>query len=340
MTTAMLHQTDLFHPHEDPDDHWDLACVYALAFAGQLDLKGIVIDHPPEGHPGAPDALGIAQLNYVTGLNVPFTVGSSVATVTRPDRQMGASPVDGNAVRMVLETLDTSPVPVVINIVGSCRDIAIAANRAPELFEAKCAGIYLNAGTGSRDLGLIGELEYNVRLNPLAYAAIYDIPCPVYWMPCFEITPPEWRVAEFGTWYSFQQKEILPFLSGRLQNYFTYMLGRGDDVNWLRYLCGEIDRALLDEHGNMYRNMWCTAGFIHAVGRSVTPDGDILLLSEVGKDAVFTFDPIEVECSDNGVTRWRPVEEAQGRFIFHVRDVERYPRAMTAAMKSLLATLP
>ena len=26
----VLHTTDLFRPHMDPDDHWDLACIYAL----------------------------------------------------------------------------------------------------------------------------------------------------------------------------------------------------------------------------------------------------------------------------------------------------------------------
>ncbi len=29
----LIHETDLFRPHIDPDDHFDLACVYALAHA-------------------------------------------------------------------------------------------------------------------------------------------------------------------------------------------------------------------------------------------------------------------------------------------------------------------
>lgn len=31
MPVPLIHQTDLFRPHFDPDDHWDLACVFALA---------------------------------------------------------------------------------------------------------------------------------------------------------------------------------------------------------------------------------------------------------------------------------------------------------------------
>jgi hypothetical protein len=47
----VLHVTDLFRPHNDPDDHWDLACVYALAHQGDIDLKGILIDYPPISWP-------------------------------------------------------------------------------------------------------------------------------------------------------------------------------------------------------------------------------------------------------------------------------------------------
>ena len=34
-----LHVTDLFRPHNDPDDHWDLATQYALACQGRVDLR-------------------------------------------------------------------------------------------------------------------------------------------------------------------------------------------------------------------------------------------------------------------------------------------------------------
>ncbi|AZO32492.1 hypothetical protein [Mesorhizobium sp. M1B.F.Ca.ET.045.04.1.1] len=46
MTIRLLHQTDLFRPSLDPDDHWDLACVFALAASGQLELGGVLVDFP------------------------------------------------------------------------------------------------------------------------------------------------------------------------------------------------------------------------------------------------------------------------------------------------------
>jgi hypothetical protein len=85
--------------------------------------------------------------------------------------------------------------------------------------------------------------------------------------------------------------------------------------------------------------MWCTAGFLHAVGKTVTRDGRIAPLGNV-KDPVFTFDPVQVTCSEEGVTRWRAGANSPKRLLFHVRDQQQYPAAMTSALKSLLAELP
>lgn len=50
----VIHQTDCFHHHADPDDHWDLASQFALAYTEDIDLKGILIDYPPTANtPGA-----------------------------------------------------------------------------------------------------------------------------------------------------------------------------------------------------------------------------------------------------------------------------------------------
>ena len=88
---------------------------------------------------------------------------------------------------------------------------------------------------------------------------------------------------------------------------------------------------------------------VHAIvaGNTIRAKSKHMSLSEgtvdvavAGETAVFTFDEIEVRCKDNGETRWKPGISASKRFIFHVRDVEAYPQAMTKAMKSLLRELP
>jgi len=327
----------------DPDDHWDLACIYALAYRGDIDLKGVLIDYPPQNRKGHnPDTMAVAQMNWICGIFAPVAVGSPLPLESRNDIQSYASPTDLRGVQIVSDILRKSTQPVVINILGSSRDVAIAGKRDPDLFAAKCAAIYLNAGTGSPNMSLASKLEYNVTLDKFAYAAIFDLPCPIYWMPCFEEmqSPPERVVREYGTHYRFRQDEILPHLSELVQNYFAYMFGRYTDHNWLHYLKGKNDKALLSKVGSMYRHMWCTGGFLHAAGYTVSRSGKIVPLDEKPNFPVFTFDPIRVRCDDSGVTEWTHDDNVRNRFIFHVRDADNYQSAITKAMKQLLMTLP
>ncbi|MCX7825892.1 MAG: hypothetical protein N2689_10080, partial [Verrucomicrobiae bacterium] len=252
----VLHVTDLFRPHGDPDDHWDLACVYALAHQGRVDLRAVMVDYPPASRRGDPDVLGVAQMNYLTGLAVPVLVGSPRPMRSRHDTQANATPLEDAGIRAVLRLLRDSPRPVVIHVLGSCADVAIASKRDPKLFAKKCAAVYLNAGAGTPDKAKAARLEYNVNLNPAGYAAMFDLPCPVYWMPCFEEVPGKgqpWEVMEFGTFYRFLQSDILPHLSPRMKNFFAWMYkhGRGDKsaeppgCDWLRCLLGPNDEAVL-----------------------------------------------------------------------------------------------
>ena len=346
----MLHVSDLFRPHIDPDDHWDLGCVYALGHQANAAIKGILIDSPPPGRKCDPDVLAVSQLNYLTGLSVPAMVGSPRPAQSQNDAQFAKTSLEDGGVRAVLRLLRESPRPVVISILGSCNDVAMAASIDPKLFREKCAAVYLNAGTGTPDKTKAARLEYNVGLNRAAYAAIFALPCPVYWMPCFEEIPKEqeWQVMEFGTYYRFSQGDILPHLSARMKNFFAYIYRHGHTEknasppgsDWLRYLLGPNDDALLAHQGTLYRNMWCTGGFLHAAGLTVLRDGRIVPRAGNVKDAVFRFAPIRVTCSDNGVTEWTQTKTSSNRFIFRVLDRQNYASAMTTAMRTLLETLP
>ena len=350
---ALLHATDLFRPHADPDDHFDLATVFSLAFQDRIDLLAVMIDHPPAGHAGDPDVLAVAQMNRIAGSSVPVITGSperlDPAEATKPGNRAGAS-----GAFALLEILRRSPRPAAISIVGSCRDVALAGRLDPDLFAAKCAGVYLNAGSGTPDKSLAARLEYNVGLDPVSYAAIFDLPCPLYWLPCFEVAPGgevRFAVAAHGTYYRFLQQDVLPLLSTRLQNYFAFLFKQGESdraaqseadalrPNWLRYLDGPREEALLERQGRQFRNMWSTAGFLHAAGLGVSADGAVAPLASVASPA-YTFDPVRVRCGADGVTEWSPDPRSRDRFIFRVRDVARYPAAMTAALTTLLRALP
>jgi len=341
--TPVIHITDLHRPYNDPDDHWDLACVYALAHRGDIELKAVVIDYPPQTRPEwNPDLAAVAQMNRITGLAVPVAVGTPYPVKSRDDAQPYASATDHQGIDLILDILRTSDRPVVIHVIGGCRDIAVAGKKAPDLFARKCAGVYLNAGTGQPKKAANATLEYNVTLDKPAYQAVFDLPCPIYWMPCFETLdgPDPWRTMEFGTYYRFRQGELLPHLSQHVQSYFAYMFTQKTDHAWLRALDGKPDEAVLTDQAARDRNMWCTAGFFHAAGYTITADGAMPWRDARAGDPVFSFDPIKLTGTGPDETDWTPDPNATNRFIFHVRDTRQYGPAATAAMKSLLATLP
>ncbi|MBI4889503.1 MAG: hypothetical protein HY821_02685 [Acidobacteria bacterium] len=336
----VVHVTDLYRPHEDPDDHWDLASLFALAHGGDVDLRGVMIDYPPKGKAKDPDVMAVAQMNYLTGKAVPVWTGAPA----------GAQGAALSGARSLHEVLRGSKRRVVIHVVGSSRDVAAAAKMEPRLFAEKCAGVYLNAGSGTQDRAKAADLEYNVKLDPASYAAMFELPCPLYWMPCFEHAKGPFRVGQWGTYYSFRHADVLPALSQRVQNYFLMMYRHGQAAkkgevesagawNWLRGMDAPVDAGQVAALGPTLRAMWCTAGFLHTAGKTVTREGEIVALGAT-KEPVFTFDPIRVKCGANGVTEWEADAKARQRWIFHVRDAERYGAAMAAALRWLLKRLP
>jgi hypothetical protein len=350
---ALIHTTDLFRPHADPDDHFDLATAFALAVQGRLDLLAVMIDHPPANLNADPDVLAVAQMNRITGLSVPVLTGSArrldPAEASRPENR-----AESAGAIALLDLMRASRLPVVITIVGSARDVALASRLEPKLFVDKCAGVYLNSGSGTPDRAKAARLEYNVSLDPVSYAALFDLPCPLYWMPCFEVAPGgggPFAAGEFGTYYRFLQKDFLPQLSPRLQNYFAFMFKQGDSEkasqpetealrpSWLRYLEGPREEALLERQGRNYRNVWSTAGFFHAARYYISVDGQIRERKESAAASVYSFDPVRVRCGTDGITEWSPNAGSKNRFLFHVRDSARYPAAMTAALLTLLRSL-
>ena len=351
-SVPMIHATDLFRPPDDPDDHWDLASVYALAYRGLVELKAILIDHPVRRHGNDPDVLAVAQMNYLTGLCVPCAVGPSKRFSSRKDKLADSAPAEVAAIDFLLSLLRDAKGPVLINITGSCRTVAAAGNRDPELFAKKCAAIYLNAGVGSPDPAKAAQREYNVGLDPLAYAAIFDLPCPVYWLPCFEdlgerLPDGGWPVRQFGSYYRFRHEQIMPHLSDRVANFFTFMYRGGRTrkqgwpgaTRWLQHLSGPRDRDEEARVAKSWRNMWCTAGFLHAAELTVTRAGKLASRDNQG-EAVFEFVPVQVTCSDRGVTTWRLSHRPTNRFILRVRDTASYGSAMTEGLKELLSYLP
>jgi len=323
MKNWVLHETDLFRPHEDPDDHWDLACQFALAKKGLIDLRGILIDYPPRPTMEDPDVLAVAQLGWISGVAVPMGMG-----------QICAADAPGSGLNMLNKILTEAPEPIVLHIVGSCRDIAECGMRWPELFAQKVKAIYLNAGSGTNTT----NKEYNVELDVEHYAQIFKLPCPIYWMPCFHNVD-NWNESGYGTYYRFLQKRLFGEMSVPVLNYFLNMLSRNRCSDWFAMLDRPVDERQVQYFGEQYRNMWCTGGFLHTAGLAVWEDGTIAPCGTDPDREVFEFVPIQVTCDMDGRTHWNPDPQSKDRFIYHVKNKACYQEAMTIALGKMISWL-
>ena len=336
--TPMIHCTDLFHPHGDPDDHFDLACVFSLAYQGLLDLRGIGLDYPPAFRIGDPDVMAVSQLNRVCGMTVPNVIGTSKFITNRGDTLADLPPRETMSIRWIIDTLKQSDRPVAITVVGSATDVAIAANREPELFRQKCAGVYLNSGGTHQASPEI--LEHNVKINPAAYAAMFDLPCPLYWFPCWHFTEQR-QSGEWGTFYWMPHRDVFAEVeSTPLLGYFWYMFSRAESPLWLRITLTPPPDAEWNKVLEGRRGMWYPASFFLIAGLTVTKTGKIVPTAEAGDDALFRMEHVKVQCEDNGRLTWVLSKEPTGCQVFHVLDVPSYPAAMTEAVRTLLCAIP
>lgn len=153
----VIYCTDLFHPHDDPDDHFDLAVIYAL---DELDIKGIVLDQGDK-QDLRPGRIPVEQMNLLTGRSVPWEVGLSIPLKTPEDQALDQPAVYQDGAGMILDLLAESEEPLAIITVGSLRDVAVAFNRDPELFRKRVSKLVIFIGEASA-----GTLEWNVGLDP------------------------------------------------------------------------------------------------------------------------------------------------------------------------------
>ena len=330
----LIHVTDLFHPHGDPDDHFDLACAYALTARGRFDLRGVVIDYPPDFRAGDPAVAAVAQLNRLTGLSAPVSIGTSLRLKSRRDALADAPVQETAAVRFIHAQLRAAERPLALACVGNAADVVVAALREPALFESKCAGVYLNSGSAHDNPANAAQLEFNVRLDPAAYAAMFDLPCPLFWFPCWHATEQRQSGAD-GSFYWLPHGEALAGISAGLANYFAYMFDKSANTKWLRAMRAMPPAASWDKILKEKRGMWSTASQFAAAGLAVTKDGEIAPARDCGDAAVFRMRPVAAACADDGRTTWKIAEEETGRWMLSVTDVARYPAAMTRALGTL-----
>lgn len=336
-TVPILYSTDLHHPHQDPDDHFDLATLFAM---GELDVRGIILDCGAR-QTKQPGRIPVSQMMHLTGRNVPFAVGLERPLGSPADEGRDQPANFQGAVALILDALRRSEEKVTIFTTGSLRDVAAAVNRQPELFRQKVARLYVNIGDAS------GSMEYNVGLDRAALVCILRSGLPVYWCPCFDggsFKPGR----GYATYWAFGQADVLKTAPAGLQNFFIYALTKPEGVDPVAFLSTPQEAAVRDRVFSMRRNMWCTGPMLHAAGRRIVELAPgrwaALPASRSGRRelSLYQFVPSRVTVSDDArAALVLPASSAGYRVqCFKVLDQAKYAQIMTSCLRELLADLP
>ena len=261
-----IYCSDIFHPAMDPDDHFDLAAVFAF---DEFDIKALVldghIDRKGQDQFNGGGRIPLSQMCRITGRSVPAAVGLNVKLDDSLDTLPNGDPRYLAGVELMRRVLEESDEPVAVKI-STGTDLAVLFNRAPELCRKKIKAVYFNAGHGC---GGVTD-EYNVLLDPVAFTRIFETGLPIYWNPCFGTG----RVAGDGHCNFFilpDQRVVLEKAPIELSRFISYVLLKetSDPIAWL------TDGAAAEVPAKE-RWMWTPPVLAHAAGRSVyrLPDGD------------------------------------------------------------------
>ena len=355
--------TDLYHPHQDKGDNFDILTAYALP---EIDLQAVVLDctepfrQPVAENPGPglfPDSRGprepgfipIRQLNYIFNRNVPCGAGPFTRMKSPTDRMLDVPPFQQQGIELLLETLRRSARPVHILSFGSARAVAAAFNRKPELFREKVARIHLSAGGSSPPVP--GYLEWNVALDPRAIVRLLRSDLPIALYPCAANNPrskghnvlsPAFSYDSHNTFYKLPDLRFISRMDSPLRRYLEFAIARSARADFLRAMETDdgatFDVKLLDGG----HNVWETALWICVSGRRLIRRADgshhLVLPEQVERgDTVLPNElrPCELEVFDNGVYQFRETNEPTNCLVYYRGD----PREHEAALREVLPRL-
>ena len=322
----VVYCSDLFHPHQDPDDHLDLATLFSMS---EFDVKAILLDQgkKQENQPGS---IPVRQMLTLTGKKVPFASGLATPLKSETDTGEDQDIKYQGAVKLFLKTLEQSSKPVQVFVVGSLRDVVAAFNRNPQLVKAKVAMFHINAGRAA-----LGKMEWNVLLDRKAYKRMLESGLPISLYPCVPLNDPKsshWTLKHYG--------DVFKTAPLALQNYIIYALSTVDTAeidpqDALKMNLRPFARPIYDRE----KNMWCQASFITAAGRKIYKFGDewkALPPTSGGQteDTLFTMVPLRMEVDEKGNTSVLDYQSPNPNVLSIVqKKPEQYQLAMTSCLK-------
>ena len=337
--------TDLYHPHQDPGDNFDLIAAYGLP---EIDLRAVILDvtqeyrrpndpaqkpeYRDETGPRDPGVIPVTQLNCIFDRNVPFGIGPFTRLKTPEDKALDAPKFQQSGIELILRVLRESREKVEILSFGSARTLAAAYNREPKLFREKVRRIHLSAGASSPDF-----LEWNVMLDPNAIVCLLRSDLPVAIYPCgtgkgaFDKGPN-------NTYYLLPDLDFIRRMDPRLQSYAAYVFERSTRPDFLNCLDEKVPEEVMARMSARQHNVWETALWAQASRRKlVERDGHYRLVTEVrATDTILPNDlvPCKIAVRDDGRFTFEKADRSS--FLIYERgDPALNEKAMREALPAL-----
>jgi hypothetical protein len=365
MKRPVIDCTDLYHPHQDPGDNFDIVAAYALP---EIDLRAVILDvtdrfrQPdcPNGPPGPrePGLIPLSQMNYLFDRNVPFAVSPFTPMRSVDDPMRDVPRFQQAGIELLLQTLRDSPEPVDILIFCSCRTVAAAFNREPDLLREKVRKIHLSAGTSSGEIfdvnwdtrqrlplapGSTGYREWNVELDVHAFVNVLRSGLPLALYPCASEGGP-FALHRHTTYYDLGSLRFIRQMEPRLRNYLAYALTRQLRHDFLRAMDLDPAPEILEEIDAISPHyIWETAIWLEVSGRKLVqrPGEGYLIVppDEVRPtDRVLKSDqvPCRLNVRDDGRFDFALTEHATGITIYdRGNDLEENEQAFREALPRL-----
>jgi pyrimidine-specific ribonucleoside hydrolase len=342
--------TDLYHPHQDPGDNFDLITAFALP---EVDLRAVILDITGEflesealtpfgrmrDGPRAPGFVAVAQLNSIFNRGVPCGVGPYSRLRSETDAQPDAPAFQQSGIDLLLEVLRAAVQPVEIAVFCSARVLAAAFNREPQLLLEKVRRVHLNAGSGDEAFQ-----EWNVWLDPLAFSRVLESGLNLALYPCATARGP-FELGRHNTYWKLEHLGFLRDLHPKLRRYLHFALSRADSANFLHALEVEPSAAALQVTLDRAHIVWETAVWTQISDRRLVRRGDgthrLMPRAEILPTDVVLEEglrPCRIELLEDGLFRWMPTADASHVTLYHRADPGAVQLALREALPALYAS--
>lgn len=343
--------SDLYHPGQDVGDNFDIITPYALP---QIDLRGVIFDvtqhFRSEPVPGAllrePGFIPVTQLNYIFGREVPCACSPFTPMRSADDRMEDAPKFQQAGIELFFRLLRQSSEPVTVVSTGSCRLLAVAYNREPQLMRDKIEAIHLSAGASSDSFR-----EWNIGLDTLAAYRLLSSDLRINLYPCATAEGPFDKGVN-NTFWSLDDLNFVFEMSPALRNYAIYAFLHKNRTDFLNYLEAPLDVsdqiAFRDYRvDRMYGSggchyVWETSLWQQAAGLVLAQRADgtwrLIPLEELTpQDRPYDegLEPVTISVNESGLFRFSPAERATNFRIYRRADPELHQRALREALPAL-----